>query len=68
MKAGNTGGHLLPYWKIVCNDKNNSGRIQNFIKSTKKAVPQVTPEQHHYHRSVLRLCVYVYIDKFQQPW
>ena len=21
MKAGNTGGYLLPYWKIICNDK-----------------------------------------------
>ena len=35
MKARNIGGHLLPYWKIVCNDKNNSGKTQNFIKSTK---------------------------------
>ena len=35
MKAGNTGGYLLPYWKILCNDKNNSAKIQNFLKSTK---------------------------------
>ena len=21
MKAGNTGAYLLPYWKIICNDK-----------------------------------------------
>ena len=21
MKAGSTGGYLLPYWKIICNDK-----------------------------------------------
>ena len=21
MKSGNTGGYLLPYWKIICNDK-----------------------------------------------
>ena len=34
-KAGKTGGYLLPYRKIVCNDKNNSGKIQKFIKSTK---------------------------------
>ena len=39
MKAGNTGGYLLLYWKIVCNDKNNSGKIQNFIKSTKTNSP-----------------------------
>ena len=35
MKSGNTGGYLLPYWKIICNDENNNGKIQNFIKSTK---------------------------------
>ena len=35
MKAGNTGGFLLPYWKIICNDKIINGKIQNFIKSTK---------------------------------
>ena len=39
MKAGNTGGYLLPYWKINCNDKNNNGKIQNFIKSTKTNSP-----------------------------
>ena len=39
MKAGNTGSNLLPYWKIICNDKNNNGKIQNFIKSTKSNSP-----------------------------
>ena len=39
MKAGTTGGYLLPYWKIICNDKNNNGKIQNFIKSTKTFSP-----------------------------
>ena len=39
MKAGNTGGYLLPYWKIICNDKNNHGKIQNFIKSTEIGSP-----------------------------
>ena len=39
MKAGKTGGYLLPYWKIVFNDKINSGKIQNFIKSTKTNSP-----------------------------
>ena len=34
IKNGNTGGYLLPYWKIICNDKNNNGKIHNFIKST----------------------------------
>ena len=26
----NTGGYLLPGWKIFCNDKNNNGKIQDF--------------------------------------
>ena len=39
MKAGNTGGYLLPYWKIICNDKNNNEKIQNFLKSTKTKSP-----------------------------
>ena len=39
MKAGNNGGYLLPYWRIVCNDKNNSGKITNFVKSTKTNSP-----------------------------
>ena len=39
MKAGNTDGYLLPYWKIICNDKYNNGKIQNFIKSTKTNNP-----------------------------
>ena len=38
MKAGNSGGYL-PYWKFLCNDKNNSGKITNFIKSTKSSSP-----------------------------
>ena len=39
MKAGNTGGYLLPYWKILSDDKNKNGKIQNFIKSTKASSP-----------------------------
>ena len=39
MKAGSTGGYLLPYWKVLCNDKNNNGKIQSFIKSTKTNSP-----------------------------
>ena len=35
MKAGNTGGYLLPYWKNICNDKKSNGNITNFMKSTK---------------------------------
>ena len=39
LKTGSTGLYLLPYWKIICNDKNNNGKIQNFIKSTKSNSP-----------------------------
>ena len=39
MESGNTGAYLLPYWKIICNDKNNNGKITNFIKSTKSNSP-----------------------------
>ena len=39
MKAGKTGGYLLPYRKIICNEKNYNGKIQNFIKSTKTNSP-----------------------------
>ena len=41
MKAGNMGGYLLPYWRIISNDKNINGKIQNFIKSTKTGSPTV---------------------------
>ena len=39
MKAGNSGGYLLQNWNIRCNDKNNNGKISNFIKSTKTNSP-----------------------------
>ena len=39
MKSGNGGGYLLPSWRIFCNDKNNNGKIPNFIKSTKSSSP-----------------------------
>ena len=42
MKAGNSGGCLLPYWKNICDDENNNGKITNFIKSSKTSSP--TPD------------------------
>ena len=39
MKAPNSGGYLLQQWNIKCNDTNNNGKIQNFIKSTKTNSP-----------------------------
>ena len=35
----NTGGYLLQNWNILCNDKNNNSKIQNFIRSTKTTSP-----------------------------
>ena len=39
MKASNSGGYVLQQWNIKCNDKNNNGKIQYFIKSTKTNSP-----------------------------
>ena len=39
IKNPNTGGYVLQSWVINCNDKNNSGRLQNFIKSRKTISP-----------------------------
>ena len=35
IKYPNSGGYLLQQWNIKCNDKNNKGKRQKFIKSTK---------------------------------
>ena len=39
IKYPNTGSDLLQNWNIKCNDKNNNGKIQNFIRSTKTNSP-----------------------------
>ena len=39
IKYPNTGGYLLPGWRNFCNDKNNNGKIRDFIKSTKTNSP-----------------------------
>ena len=57
MKAPNSGGYLLPYWKIACNDKNNSGKIQNFIKSTRTNSPTSELGAISLPLSVMRLCI-----------
>ena len=41
IKTGNSGGYLLPSWRIFCNDKNNNGKITNFIRATKSNSPTV---------------------------
>ena len=57
MTAGNTGGYLLPYWKIICNDINTKGKIQNFKKSTKKTLQQAILEQQAYLLLVMLSCI-----------
>ena len=39
IKYPNSGGCLVPGWRIFCNDKNSNGKIQNFVKSTKTNTP-----------------------------
>ena len=39
IKYPNKGAFLLQNWKIKCNDKNNNGNINNFIRSTKTSSP-----------------------------
>ena len=39
MKFSNNGNDLLPNWRIYCNDRNNNGIKQNFIRSTKSTSP-----------------------------
>ena len=41
MISPNNGLYLLQNWKIECRDKNNSGKVNNFIKSTKTSSPTV---------------------------
>ena len=39
LKYPNGGTSLLPLWRIVCNDRNKNGKINNFIKSSKSSSP-----------------------------
>ena len=39
IKYPNNSGYLLQNWNIRCNDKNNNGKIQNFIRSKKTNSP-----------------------------
>ena len=39
IKAPNSGGYILQNWNIECNDKNNNGKVNNFIRSTKSSSP-----------------------------
>ena len=58
MKAGKTGG-FLPNWKNICNDRNDSGKKQNFIKSTKTNSPTGSSGayQQAYHLSAPHSCI-----------
>ena len=39
MRAPNNGLYLLQNWDILCKDRNNNSKINNFIKSTKTSSP-----------------------------
>ena len=39
IKYPNNGGYLLQNWNNICNDRNNNGKIQNFLRSTKTSSP-----------------------------
>ena len=39
IKFPNNGNSLLPNWRLFCNDRNNNGNINNFIRSTKTNSP-----------------------------
>ena len=39
MKHPNNSGYLLSTWRIYCNDRNNNGKLQNFVKSSKTTSP-----------------------------
>ena len=39
MISPNSGSYLLQRWLIECKDKNNNGKIQNFLRSTKTSSP-----------------------------
>ena len=39
MRVGNGGASILRLWKIICNNKNNNGKISNFIKTTRTNSP-----------------------------
>ena len=39
IKYPNTGGYLLQNWNIKCNDRKNTGKIQNFIRSSNQLTP-----------------------------
>ena len=39
LKYPNSGSYLLPLWRIVCNDRNKNGKLNNFVKSSKSSSP-----------------------------
>ena len=57
IKTPNTGRYLLQNWVIKCKDKNDNGKIQNFIKSKKQARLQVIREQRAHLPSLMAVCI-----------
>ena len=50
MRAPNSGLYLFQKWKIICKDRNNNAKINNFIKSTKLNLQQKIQERLNCHR------------------
>ena len=57
MKAGNTGGYLLPYWKLICNDKNNRVKSKILKNQQKQLLQREIVEQRDYFQSEIVLCI-----------
>ena len=39
IRVGNIGSVVLPYWKCICNNKNNKRKVTNFIRTTRTKSP-----------------------------
>ena len=53
----NSGGYLLKNWNQKCSDRKNNGKIQNFIRSTKKTSQREIVEQRVYLLLVIVSCI-----------
>ena len=39
IRVGIIGSVVLPYWKCICNNKNNNGKTTKFIRTTRTKSP-----------------------------
>ena len=57
IKYPNTGGYVLQIWVTTCNDNNNNGKLQTFIKSTKTNSPTAYSGATSLPRLVIIFCI-----------